>query len=146
MLGALFKKKSKKAQEAYDGPPLDPEWARSRHGKYHRLEFLDTVAEGLKGFSGVYVIWHSGSKPGWVYVGRSDNLAADLDAALENEDIHEYEINGGLYVTWSPVLRERQDGVVKFLNKVMKPKVKNPAAKGIKDGPVNVLLPTRREE
>ena len=140
----FFKKKADQPKAKYDGPPLDPEWARNKRGKFHRLSHLDTTAEGLNGKAGVYVIWHSGVKPGWVYVGRSDNLATAIDAATDDGDIMSYEINGGLFVTWSPVLNNRQNGVVRFLTDTMKPKIENPDARGIKDGPVNVLVPQRK--
>ena len=48
----LFKKN--KPGKAYDGPPLDPEWARNKRGKFHRLNTLEGVAEGLGGFRAVY--------------------------------------------------------------------------------------------
>ncbi len=137
--------KKKQPAPAYEGPPLDPEWARNKRGKFHRLAHLDTVAEGLNGFSGVYVIWHSGVKPAWVYIGASDNLANAIDDAAENDDIFSYEVNGGLYVTWSPILKERQGGVLKYLADAMRPAVENPAIKSIKDGPVNVKVPKRRD-
>jgi len=137
--------KKKKPAPAYEGPPLDPEWVRNARGKFYRLSMLDTVAEGLKGLSGVFVIWHSGVKPQWVYVGHSDDLASAIDAAAEDEDIGSYEINGGLFVTWSPVRKERQPGVVKFLHEAMKPAVQNPAVKSIEDGPVNVIVPKRKD-
>lgn len=137
-------KKSKPAQ-AYAGPPLDPEWVRNARGKFHRLMVLDTDAERLNGLSGVYVIWHSGVKPQWVYVGASNNLGHAIDRAVEDEDITSYEVNGGLYVTWSPILDARQDGVVKFLHDAMRPAVENPAAKSIEDGPISVIVPKRKE-
>lgn len=142
MLG-LFKKKQ--PAKAYSGPPIDPQWVRNARGKFTRLMHLDTVSEGLQGTSGVFVIWHSGVKPQWVYVGASDNLAAAIDAAIKNEDISSYEVNGGLFVTWAPILKERQDGVVRFLVEAMQPEVNNPATKGIKDGPINVIVPKRKE-
>ena len=134
----------KKPAKAYEGPPLDPEWARNKRGKYPRLQHLDTMAEGLNGLSGVYVIWHSGVEPGWVYVGKSSNLANTLDDMLDNDEVMEFEKNGGLYVTWSPVREERQNGVVRFLHETMAPKVTNPAAESVKDGPVNVKLPNEQ--
>ena len=141
MLG-FFKKD--KPGTGYAGPPIDVEWARNARGKFHRLLHLDTTSEGLKGLSGVYVIWHSGVKPGWVYAGRASDLASALDEAQENEDINEYEINGGLFATWSPIVEQHQNGVVKFLNDSMKPKVTNPQASSIKDGAINVIVPMRK--
>ena len=140
----VFFFKKKKPAKGYDGKPLDPEWARNRKGKFSRLSHLDPAAEGINGLGGVYVIWHSGVKPGWVYVGRSDDIGAALQDALENEDIMEYERNGGLYVTWSPVLKRSQNGVLRFLHEGMKPKVPNPIVGDIKDGPINVLAPKRK--
>ena len=142
MLG--FFKKKEKAGKGYSGPAIDPQWVRNPRGKFHRLIHLDTTSEGLSGKSGVYVIWHSGVKPGWVYVGKANDLASALDDAQENEDIIEYEINGGLYVAWSPIVAEHQNGVLKFLHDTMKPKVSNPQAASIKDGPINVEVPKRK--
>jgi hypothetical protein len=137
--------KKDKPAPAYDGPPIDPNWVRSKRGKFHRLSMLDTAAERLNGLSGVYVIWHSGVKPQWVYVGASDNLAHAIDRAAEDDDIASYEVNGGLFVTWSPILKERQGGVLTFLHGAMKPAVENPAVKSIEDGPINVIVPKRKD-
>jgi len=137
--------KKNKPAPAYTGPPLDPNWERNKRGKFHRLSLLDTSAEGLEGYGGVFVIWHSGVKPQWVYVGASDNLARAIDAAAEDEDIASYEVNGGLYVTWASILKLRQNGVVKFLHDAMKPAVENPAAKSIEDGPISVIVPKRKD-
>ncbi|MEX0694571.1 MAG: hypothetical protein WD075_09020 [Rhodospirillales bacterium] len=141
MLG-LFRKK--KPAKAYSGPAIDPEWVRNDRGKFNRLAHLDTTAEGLQGLSGVFVIWHSGFKPQWVYVGASDDLATAISAVGNDDNISSYEVNGGLFVTWSPIRKERQDGVVRFLTEAMQPVVDNPAAKGIKDGPINVKVPKRK--
>ena len=141
VLGFFNKQKPK---PAYEGPPLDPKWVRNRNDKFFRLMHLDPVVEGLQGLSGVYVIWHSGVKPGWVFVGRTNDLASTLEAALDDDDIMEYERNGWLYVTWSPILKESQGGVVKFLHDAMKPKTPNPEVGSIKDGPINVIIPKRR--
>ncbi len=90
------------------------------------------------------MIWHSGVAPGWVFIGRTDNLGSSLDEVQEEAEIMDYEINGGLYVTWSPVLKEKQNGVLRFLHETMNPKVENPAVRSIKDGPINVTVPKRR--
>ncbi|MGJ3260302.1 MAG: hypothetical protein ACFE0S_11945 [Rhodospirillales bacterium] len=141
MLGRF---KKNKPAPAYEGPAIDLDWARNKRGKFHRLTMLDTMAERLNGLSGVYVIWHSGVKPQWVYVGASNNLGHAIDRAAEDDDIASYEVNGGLYVTWSPILKERQGGVLKFLHDAMRPAVENPAVKSIQDGPINVVVPKRK--
>lgn len=124
-----------------DALPSDPKWVRNRRGKYHRLIHLDTKSEGLEGLSGVYVIWHSGVAPRWVWVGRADDLAAAIDAIHDEDDIMFYEKHGGLYVTWAPVRPEYQPGVVRYLTEQMKPVCENDNAKGIKADAVPVFVP-----
>ncbi|WNK00665.1 hypothetical protein L2D14_04400 [Thalassospiraceae bacterium LMO-JJ14] len=138
----IFKKK--KPAPAYSGPPIDPKWERNKQGKFFRLSHLDTRAEGLQGYGGVFVIWHSGVKPQWVYVGASDDLAQAINAASDDGDIMSYEVNGGLFVSWAPILKLRRNGVMRFLIEAMQPVVENPDAKGIKDGPISVIVPKRK--
>ena len=140
----IFNKK-KKPEPAYTGPPLDPNWARNRRGKFHRLLHLDPVVEGLRGVGGVYVIWHSGVKPEWVFVGRTDDMSGAIERANDQEEIMDYEKNGGLFVTWSPIFKNRQAGVVRYLHENLQPVVENPEAKSIKDGPIAVVPPKRRD-
>ena len=133
-----------KLGKAYDGPAIDLEWARNKRGKFHRLNTLESVAEGLVGFSAVYVIWHSSVKQGWVYVGRKNDLAMALDEAADNEDIQEYEPIGGLLISWSHIVANRQNGVLRYLHDAMKPKVKNRAVHDIEDDPIKVIPPKRK--
>ena len=93
----------------------DPKWARSRKGNFHRLTYLRPETEGLDGASGIYVVWHGGLKPEWITVGKSTNLTRDLDSLSDNEDIEYYEKRGGVFVTWSLIRAEFQDGVLKYL-------------------------------
>ena len=133
-----------KLGKAYDGPAIDPEWARNKRGKFHRLNTLESVAEGLVGFSAVYVIWHSSVKQGWVYVGRKNDLAMALDEAADNEDIQEYEPIGGLLISWSHIVANRQNGVLRYLHDAMKPKVNSRAVHDIEDDPIKVIPPKRK--
>ena len=133
-----------KLGKAYDGPAIDLEWARNKRGKFHRLNTLESVAEGLVGFSAVYVIWHSSVKQGWVYVGRKNDLAMALDEAADNEDIQEYEPIGGLLISWSHIVANRQNGVLRYLHDAMKPKVNSRAVHDIEDDPIKVIPPKRK--
>jgi hypothetical protein len=56
----------------------------------------------------------------------------------------DYEVNGGLYVTWSLIRDEYQPGVVKYLSSLMKPLVENPDLPFIDEDPIPVLAPARR--
>lgn len=143
---ALFGRKKKAAAIKYDGPPIDPEWVRNRNGKFHRLIHLDTVVEGLTNLGGVFVIWHSGVKPNWVFVDKATDLASAIDAALDNQEIMDYEKHGGLFVTWSPIKPEFRGGVLRYLHDNMKPEVQNSGAAGLKDDPIPVKQPMRRDK
>ncbi len=97
----------------------DPKWARSRKGNFHRLVYLRPDNEGLTGLGGIYVVWHGGLKPEWITVGKSANLGRDLESLLDNEDIEYYEKRGGVFVTWSQIRNEFQDGALRYLIDVL---------------------------
>ena len=119
----------------------DPKWARSPAGKYHRFVLLDPTQAGLKGVSAVFVMWHSGVRPRWVYVGRTTDLAASLEIIPDNDDIMQYEVNGGLFITWSLVREEMQPGVVRYLSAALEPRVANSERPGKRVTPIPVLVP-----
>ncbi len=123
------------------GKPQDPNWARNPRGSFHRFVNLDPEEAGLSGVSGVYVIWHSGVRPGWVHVGDSDDLAKTFHRLGENEDILDYEVNGGLFVSWTLIRGEFQEGVVCYLTEAMDPLVKNPATSCKDVKPIPVIPP-----
>lgn len=121
---------------------MDPKWAKTPTGRYHRFIYLDPEESGLTGVSGVFVIWHGGVRPEWVYVAKAKDLAAAMHEAAADEEIMHHELFGGLFITWSLVVPKYQDGVVRFLTEGLRPVVENPAAKGLKAAPVPVFPPT----
>lgn len=123
------------------GQPRDPNWAKTPSGKYHRLAHLDPDDGGLKGAPAVFVIWHSGVRPRWVYVGGTANLAASLERVLGNDDIMQYEVNGGLFITWSGIREKMQPGVIHYLDSVLEPLVASPERPAKRVTPVPVLIP-----
>lgn len=123
------------------GPPSDPGWARNPKGLFYKFALFEPEKAGLSGVGGVFVIWHSGVKPRWVYVGQSDNLAGALDALLDNDEVMDYNKHGGLYVTWSPIKPEFRDGVCRYLLEIMAPLVENPASIDEDIEPIPVLVP-----
>lgn len=125
----------------------DPKWVRSPKGKYYHLLDLDPDEIDLQGVGGVYVIWHGGVRPQWVYVGESPSIARAINGASHSTDITQYEVNGRLYITWSPVIEKLRRSVVLYLTQTMKPLVDNPRApsegeEGIISYPV--ILPTAK--
>ena len=119
----------------------DPHWARTKTGYYHRFLTLDTEANGLTQASGVYVVWHGGNNPGWVFIGRSDDLARTFHELADDEAVMSYDIRGGILVTWAMIKKEFQDGVVRHLNDTLRPKIKNDDAALKSATPVPVQPP-----
>lgn len=137
----LFSKDEQTRIDLSSGPPIDPKWTRNRKGSFHRFVQLDPEEEGLGQIGGVYILWHKGVKPAWVFVGYTKDLAATFHELANNDDIMQYEVNGGLYVTWSLVLENYRPGVVMFLNKNISPKVETTSTWTDKDVPIPVYVP-----
>ncbi|CAA6605700.1 conserved hypothetical protein [Rhodospirillaceae bacterium LM-1] len=99
---------------------VDPAWAKSPKGHFHRLISLEPDQVGLPGQGGVYVVWHKGVRPEWVYVASDDDLGQALMRALDDEEIFSYEPRGGLWCTWSFIRPEYRDGAVLYLRRLLK--------------------------
>lgn len=108
--------------------PIDPKWVRAPSGGFHQLLDLDPDEAGIRGVGGVFVIWHGGIRPEWVYAGESPNIARALDQLVDNPDITQYKTHGGLFVTWSLVKEEFRRGVLLYLMRTLRPLVNNPRA------------------
>jgi len=106
----------------------DIPWSKNPAGKYRRLAFTELEKENISGVSAIYVLWHGGVKPGWVYVGLSDDLAVDLTDACQNRDIMENDMRGGLFVTWATINPKAAPGIVAFLTDALQPDIINPDA------------------
>jgi len=126
-LMAIFGGSSGGARRA-NQKPSDPKWVRSPKGGFYQLLSLDPDELNLRDVGGVYVIWHGGVRPQWVYVGETPSLARALNNAMDDEEIAQYDINGKLFVSWSPVVEKLRRGVVLYLTQSMSPLVENPRA------------------
>jgi hypothetical protein len=122
------------------GKPADPKWVRNASGRFFRLALLDPESEGLSGQGGVFVVWHAGVRPRWMAIGQTNDLARQLHELGENQDVMSYEKNGGIWVTWSPVLSQYRGGVVNFLRRTLKPMFEF-GLPATKDAPIPVLPP-----
>lgn len=136
---ALFGRKKKQFGPVVE--PIDPKWAKSGDGRYPHFFDLDPEAARLDGASGVYIIWHGGIKPGWVYVGWGDDIGADLRILADDDDVDFYERRGRLFCSWCFIRQDYQQSVVAFLTKALKPKVANPAAEGLADAELIPVVP-----
>jgi hypothetical protein len=123
---------------------FDPHWARSPGGRFFRLNYLDPEAEQLSGASGVFVIWHGGVRPSWVYVDGGDDLATSLHAIVGNEDVMSFEVNGGLFVTWALIRPECLEGVLAHLIRALRPRIPPPVPPPVDTMLIPVLIPGGR--
>lgn len=126
------------------GDCIDPRWARNRQGKFFRFVHLDPEAEGLAGTGGVFVVWHGGVQPAWVYVGATSDLAVALHELSGNAEIMDYERRGGLFLTWAAIRGDCRDGIVSYLSRTLRPRVASTAPMAADVVPLPVLLPGGR--
>ena len=108
--------------------PINPKWAKAPSGGFNKLLSFDPESANIRDVGGVYIVWHGGVKPAWVYAGETPNLARSINELLDNDDVTQFEINGRLYVSWPPMLEEYRRGVALYLTKTLKPGVVNPRA------------------
>ncbi|MBF0247391.1 MAG: hypothetical protein HQL36_04890 [Alphaproteobacteria bacterium] len=113
----------KKPLKVYN--PVDPGWVHGPDKGFFRLLTMDPEELGLDRQGGVYLIWHGGVRPEWVYAGHSKNLAQALHNAGNNKEIAAYDENGRLWVAWAPVKEPYRPGVVKYLQETFKTLVSN---------------------
>lgn len=121
---ALFGKPKKKTSPFT--VPTDIGWIKSPRGNFYKFLGMDPYILGLEGISAVYVIWHGGLRPEWLYVGHSDDLAATFETHREDNEIRNYDGQGGLYVTWAMIRPEYQVGVCRYLIRTLQPLIFNP--------------------
>ena len=119
----------------------DPGWVKSPSGRFHRFIVLDAEKAGLSGIGGIYAFWHGGVRPEWVYIGKSDDLAATFRELAGNKDIRNYDLRGGLFVSWALIREEYRNGALRFLNDSMKPLVPSPDIPGGDVTPIPAIGP-----
>ncbi|NVJ92643.1 MAG: hypothetical protein HWE34_13360 [Methylocystaceae bacterium] len=120
---------------------LEVAWSKNAAGKFRRLPFIELAKENVSGMSAIYVLWHGGVKPGWVYVGMADDLAMDLTDAKQSREIMEYDMRGGVFVTWQSFSKNMAPGVFAFLTDALQPEVRNPEADMYKEKSHIKVLP-----
>ena len=119
------------------GEPADPQWVRSPKGGFYQLLRMDPDELKLWEVGGVYVIWHGGNKPEWVYIGESPSIGRALDQAIDMDEITQYDSMGRLFVTWSPIVLDLRRGALLYLAQTMNPLIENPRTP--KEGSVTLV-------
>ena len=141
-MGSIFGTKDRKAPPSAQAPL---NWARNKNGKFNKFVTLDVARAGIPNI-GVYVLWHSGSKPEWVMVGASSDLAKTIGNLHDDPELLEYNAQGGLFISWAPVLTEYHPGVIKYLRESMDPLIdRNPPSPANLE-PIPVTAPGAKGE
>ena len=121
------KSKNKDGKSKGPAPAIPPgqvltlNWTKTPGGKFIRLIDLDPEETGLSGQGGIYVVWHAGIRPEWVYLGKTKDMGGAMHALARNQDVMRYDLLGGLYVTWVIIDEEYWDGALLFLNQKLNP-------------------------
>lgn len=140
-MGLFGGSKPKKPEIVTD--PVDPGWYRTKRGKFPSLLSLDPDEAGLGGVGGVFLIWHAGLRPEWVYVGHGPDLAKELYAIGNNKEVTNFENMGGLFVTWAFVVEGYRPGVVRFLQENLPTVIETANTYPDDTAPVPVFSPGR---
>lgn len=115
-----------KKKDSSDNDIIEVTWSKNAAGKFRRLPFVELTKENISGVKAVYVIWHGGVRPGWVYVGLAEDLAMDITDAKQSREIMAYDMRGGVFITWQTFPDKQAPGVFAFLSEVLQPEVRNP--------------------
>ena len=107
-------------------PPPDPEWQRDDRGRFMRLLALRPTRKDLARRGGVFVVFHGGVQPRWVYVGGAADLGAAVARLQDHHDLSVLEARGGLFFTWAYIKPDKRQGVVAYLRTRMKTELDAP--------------------
>jgi hypothetical protein len=121
----MFLKFWKKEPSPFEssGHPAEIPWQRDEHGYFFRLLRLHPAEAGLSGIGGVYVMWHRGVRPQWIYMGATDDLGESIGQARDTQEVLSFEGRGSVYVTWAPIKSEYRDGVAVYLRNSLNPEI-----------------------
>lgn len=79
------------------------------------LEMADDDLKPLVGKSGVFMLWHRGVRPQWIFTGFGPDLAAAFTLLRSDSDIRAYHLNEGVYAAWAFTSLEDCPGIVSHL-------------------------------
>lgn len=96
-------------------------WVKCMGDRWCPLLRVDLDHTHFNNLEGVYIIWHGGSEPGTVYVGKG-RISHRLKAHKIDPHVLRYSADD-LFVTWARVEAKFQNGIERFLADALKPKV-----------------------
>ena len=95
-------------------------WMKCQGDVWCKLDTVNLNNEHFNNRHGVYIIWHGGTNPAVVYVGRG-NIRERLTAHRNNPAIQRHK-HLDLYVTWATVPKGARIGVEAYLIDIWSPK------------------------
>lgn len=100
---------------------MDLTWNKCVGDVWCRLATVNLPHPHFNDMAGVYVIWHGGTTPATVKVGRG-TIRQQLQQERNDPQVQSYA-NLGLFVTWAAVPADQAPGVHAFLVQKLNPKV-----------------------
>jgi hypothetical protein len=100
---------------------MDLSWNKCQGDVWCRLATVNLAHEHFNNMYGVYVIWHGGTQPATVKVGRGV-IRNELQQERADAQVQAFA-NLGLFVTWASVPEQQAPGVQAFLLQKLKPKI-----------------------
>lgn len=120
-LKGLVTKLSDKLSSTLSSKPEREPWQPAA-GPYPLLDVLpDETVESVSGKSGVFVLWHRGVRPQWLFTGFAADIALAMKDARADADVQKYMLNEGVYVAWAFLSEAESEGVPAYLREQMQP-------------------------
>ena len=98
-------------------------WLKCQGEVWCPLATVNILHAHFDNMFGVYIIWHGGSTPTTVYVGKGF-IRDEIQSQRNNNSVQQYA-SLGLYVTWASVIPSEQEGVQAYLSSQLTPKITN---------------------
>lgn len=96
--------------------PSDPKWH-----KRQKLMDIDPEELGLGKVPGILAIWHTGVKPGWIYIGHTNDLAGEIHKRGNDPEVLEHDGRGTMFCSWCRLKPKFIQGAAIYLNMILKP-------------------------
>lgn len=111
-------------------------WNRCQGDAWCQFRKVDLNHSHFTNMNGVYIIWHGGTAPATVYVGKG-RIAQRIGEHRNDNRFSAFD-SLGLFVTWAQVPAGNQDGVERYLHSVLNPRLSSVNTSAY---PIQVNLP-----
>lgn len=111
-------------------------WTKCQADAWCPLDTVKLDHPHFDGLEGIYIIWHGGTTP-WTVLAGQGSIRERLTFHRTDPEVQQFAALG-LFVTWVAVPIELRDGVQRFLNSRLSPKISRAPAAGTN---VSINLP-----